>query len=122
MKKFLLLAALSALVATACKHDPVVSLKPDPCTSSLSYAVDIFPIVDASCNYAGCHDGAYDTYEGIEPKLFSGKLVDRVFHRMNDPVLRMPPGSTAYPYVQKEMLTQTELDLIQCWVNQGYPR
>lgn len=122
MKKIAHLAIISSFVMSACSHDPVVSLEPDPCAASLSYAVDIFPILDASCNYDGCHAGAYDTYEGIEPKLFSGKLVDRVFQRKDDPALRMPPSSTVYPEVQKESLTQAELDLIQCWINQGYPR
>ncbi len=122
MKKIVLPGLLSLIFLVACNHDPIISLEPDLCEPNLSYAVDIFPIIDESCNYAGCHAGAYDTYEGIEPKLFSGKLVDRVFQRSNDPALRMPPSSAAYPDVQKETLTQIELDLIQCWINQGYPR
>ncbi|MCB0694892.1 MAG: hypothetical protein R2787_05985 [Saprospiraceae bacterium] len=122
MKTIALSAILTILLLGACKNDPVITEGPDPCATPLSYAVDIFPLIDETCNYAGCHAGAYDTYEGIEPKLQSGLLVDRVFQRMSDPALRMPPSKSVYPNVQRETLTQEELDLIQCWVNQGYPR
>lgn len=122
MKKNALIVLFGLSVFIGCNHDPIVSLEPDPCAPQLSYAVDIFPLIDETCNYDGCHAGAYDTYEGIEPKLFSGKLVDRVFQRNGDPALRMPPSSTVYPDVKKESLTQAELDLLQCWIKQGYPR
>ncbi len=122
MKKITSFILMTACLQIGCKNDPVISLEPDPCQIQLSYQVDILPIIQETCNYAGCHAGAYSDYEGIEPKLQSGKLVDRVFQRMDDPALRMPPSKTVYPDVMRENLTQEELDLIQCWINQGYPR
>ena len=109
------------LLAVGCKNDPVEPMEMDPCAEPLSYAVDILPIINETCNYAGCHAGAYSTYDGIEPKIISGSFVDRVFNRMDDPALRMPPSSSVYPNVQQEMLTPEQLDILQCWVNQGYP-
>ncbi|MCF8237909.1 MAG: hypothetical protein K9I85_07110 [Saprospiraceae bacterium] len=122
MKKFAVYSLMIIGLQFGCQHDPIISIEPDPCQIPLSYQIDILPLIQETCNYSGCHDGAYNDYEGIEPKLQSGKLVDRVFHRMNDPVLRMPPSKTVYPNVIREHLTQEELDLLQCWINQGYPR
>jgi len=102
---------LFALVA--CTHEPLEPLSNDPCITPLIYQQDILPIIEASCNMAGCHAGAYSTYEGITPKLGSGLLVDRVFNRKNDPVLGMPPAPGTYPNTVYQTLSEAVLEKIR---------
>lgn len=122
MIRSVLLLLLPLFTLPACVHEPLAPLPDDRCLEALSYQVDILPIIQASCNMGACHAGAYQTYEGLEPKLWSGAFADRVFERRGDPVLGMPPSSATYPYAQFDTLSDAQLELLRCWVRQGYPR
>lgn len=53
MIKYASLAVLvTFLMATSCRHDPVV-----PSTPQISFKDDITPIVIGNCSQSGCHDG-----------------------------------------------------------------
>jgi hypothetical protein len=117
-----LLPVLGLFLITACKHEPLEPVGDLLCPEPLSYAVDILPIIQASCNMGGCHAGAYNTYEGIQPKILSGALVDRVFNRAGDPVLGMPPAMNIYPSAPYQELSEADMEVLRCWVRQGYPR
>lgn len=113
---------LTLAFLAACRHDPSAPVIEPDCPGGLSYVVDILPIVNRSCNMGGCHAGAYDTYEGIEPKIAAGTFVDRVFTRHGDPVLGMPPAPATYPYIVFDTLSTADRELLRCWVRQGFPR
>lgn len=103
--------------------------EPEGCASGIAtYELNIKPIIEESCAYSGCHDGNntdspgdFETYEGILPYLRDGTVRTRVIDLRSDPVQGMPPSIEAYPQTQKENLTQEELDLFQCWLNNGFP-
>lgn len=122
MRPTLLFVTFVLMALASCTHDAQAPLSNDVCVTPLSYEQDILPIIEASCNMAGCHAGAYSTYEGITPKLGSGLLIDRVFNRKGDPVLGMPPAPQTYPLASFQMLSETDLEKIRCWTRQGYPR
>jgi len=114
---FFFLTVATLLVFISCKDE-------EPCTT---YETDIKPIIDASCAYSGCHSGAdagmfvpadeadYTNYEGIKGSLDDGTFAMEVLDS-----LTMPPFYAPDP--NPKMLTQTELDLIDCWIKDGYPK
>ncbi|MFK8010382.1 MAG: hypothetical protein AB8H03_28770 [Saprospiraceae bacterium] len=113
---FFITALVAVTLIYSCKDD-------DPCTT---YETDIKPIIEASCSYSGCHSGAdagmwvsasskdYTNYEGLIANLESGSFAERVLDSMDMPSPYAPMG---YP----TDLTQAELDLIDCWISDGYP-
>lgn len=100
------------------------SCKDDPCAT---YEGDIKPIIDASCAYSGCHSGSdagmfvpnssrdYTNYEGLIQTLESGAFASEVIDSLS-----MPPFYAQPPNPLE--LTQAELDLITCWIDEGYPK
>ncbi len=96
--------------------------------SITTYEAGVKTIIDNSCAYAGCHDGAggigpgnYTDFNGIAPYLTSGSVLERVVNQRNDPALGMPPNSSIYPESQQDDLTEEEFEIIQCWLLQGFP-
>lgn len=92
--------------------------EPEFCeTLTVSYQLNIKPIVDTYCAYAGCHDGSspgvYLTYDQMIPSLESGKITERAINNRD-----MPP-----PYANEGLteLPQEEFDLLNCWIAAGYP-
>ncbi|MEO9533743.1 MAG: hypothetical protein ABJG68_02005 [Crocinitomicaceae bacterium] len=115
MKNFIILAAFS-IVLTACKkeEEPIAG----DCGFVVSYATDIRPIIESSCKTqagpgTGCHDAWIDEYENIQTKLDAGAIQDRVFNQKNMPYM---PNSFGI-----DSLTSDELEIMQCWIDQGYP-
>jgi hypothetical protein len=87
------------------------------CGFTVSYTTDIRPIIESSCKTGagpgtGCHDAWIDDYSQIKTQLDNGSQ-DRVFTQMNMPM--MPNGSGI------DSLTTNELEVMQCWIDQGYP-
>jgi hypothetical protein len=66
-------------LALSCKYDEALAPEPDP-GIEISFANDIIPIFNASCNSSGCHNGAGpspDLREAVAyESLFSGTLID----------------------------------------------
>lgn len=111
MKKRIL-PAIVALIVVSCVNKiglppKEVVVTPDAC-DSIKYSVDIQPILTSRC--AGCHTSAPDftNYAGAKEKVDDGTFKNRVI-TLKD----MPLGGPA--------LSQTELDRIQCWINNGAP-
>jgi len=93
-----------------------------------SYNTNVKDIVDGSCAYSGCHDGAggigvgnYTSYNGMLNVLESGLLRDRVLGQKDNPANGMPPDQSVYPESQKDNLTEEELQIIECWLDSGFP-
>ncbi len=117
----LALLLIICLLQTACKDDD----EPTPITCPdevVTYEQDIKAIVDASCAYSGCHDSSnpdvphnYTTYDGMLIVLENGRLEDRVIDKME-----MPP-SDQVPDGKPKNLTASQINLIQCWLEDGHP-
>ena len=128
---FGLLALFQMLFFTsACTNDelppPMVSEVCD--TLVTSYNTNVRAIIDESCAYSGCHDGAggigpgnYSEYNGLEFTLNSGSFRTRVLNTEVGTPLAMPPSSSTYPQSQKDSLTSEERQIIECWLNAGFP-
>ncbi|HHM20865.1 MAG TPA: hypothetical protein ENJ20_02475 [Bacteroidetes bacterium] len=95
-----------------------------------TYSQDVKTIIDESCAYSGCHDGAggigpfnYTDYKTLSDYLDTKMAVfrDRVFDQKEDPVIGMPPDQSVYPESFKDDLTEQELEVLRCWLDSGYP-
>lgn len=90
----------------------------------MSYDTGVKEIIDASCAYAGCHNGAgsgpgnYTTYDGLSNILNSGLFSTRVFELKDNPDIGMPPDYATGGPVD---LTDAELTILMDWVDSGAP-
>lgn len=94
------------------------------CGTTMSYDKGIKEIIDVSCAYAGCHNGAglgpgdYSTYQGLVGILNSGSFSNRVFELKDNPAIGMPPDNAVGGPTD---LTDAELTILMEWVESGYP-
>lgn len=116
MKKISILAIFSViLVVFSCTRDEAPEIS---CEGVASWDTNIKEIIQTNCVYSECHDGSagvpgiYFDYSGIEPWLVDGDFENRVVG-LGD----MPPS---YADGATE-LNQEDLDLILCWIEEGYP-
>ena len=88
------------------------------CNGAASYDMNIKVIIDTNCAYEGCHNGGfaapgtYLDYDGLTSDLDNGKFETRVVNNQD-----MPPSYALGP----TSLTQEELDLVICWLEEGFP-
>ncbi len=112
----------------SCSSDktPVVDLTNACIDVDASYDLNIKPIIDRGCALGGCHvnggdgPGIYTNYENIVPFLEDGSFRRTTLEQKDDPLIGMPPkwSNNGAP---KE-LTESELELITCWLENGYPK
>lgn len=122
-----ILTVAGALLAySGCTSDQL----PEPmvastCTDTISaYDPQVRQIIEESCAYSGCHldgtaPGVYDSYQGVLPNIESGAFRTRVLELKDDPNQGMPPDYA--PEGRPKDLTQEQLDLLECWLDSGYP-
>lgn len=120
-----------ALSTPSCMSKKLEQVMPELCdTSMVTYDSHIKDIIDNSCAYAGCHDGAggvgtgnYTSFNEIDKTghLGNDSFKDRVIDQKDDTSVGMPPNQSAWPQSLKDDLTEEELELVQCWINAGYP-
>lgn len=110
----------------ACVNDELPEpMLPESCMDSIpTYEGSIKGIIDNSCAYSGCHldgsaPGVYTSYAGLEGVIGSGSFKEKVVGLRGDPNLGMPPDFA--PEGRPKDLTQFELELIQCWLENEYP-
>ena len=96
--------------------------------SVTNYEHGVKSIIDNSCAYSGCHDGAggigpgnYTSYSGILPYLNNGAVLERVVNQKDDASTGMPPNASVYPESKQDDLPEKEFEIIQCWLLQGFP-
>ncbi len=93
-------------------------------TLESSYETNIKELVDRTCAYSGCHIdasiGNFLTYEGMLGRLHNGSIRSRVISLRDDPTIGMPPDYV--PGDRPKDLTQEELEILQCWLESGFPR
>lgn len=110
----------------ACSRDSFEPTMLD-CDSTVTYDGNIKAILDSSCSYSGCHDGSgigplnYNSYQGMLPHLQSGSFESRVINQKDDPTIGMPPDIGTYPQSIKSDLTEEELLMVSCWLENGFP-
>lgn len=134
MKNFIFPIGLISVLFFALSTPACMSKKLEPVATELcdsvmvTYDTHIKEIIDNSCAYVPCHDGAagigpgnYSTYGGLSPDINSGSFKERVIDQKDDPSIGMPPNQSSWPQSLKDDLTAEELELIQCWINAGYP-
>jgi len=90
---------------------------------------EVKSIIDQTCSYSGCHDGAggigpgdYTTYEGMLRDLESGSFANRVIDMKDNPSRGMPPDASVYPQTLQDDLSPTQLEIITCWLQEGFPK
>ena len=121
-----LLVITIALFQSSCTSDKL----PEPmlsatCVDSIpAYDPQIRQIIEETCTYAGCHldgtaPGVYDSYQGLLPNIENGAFRERVLQQRDDPNTGMPPNYA--PEGRSRDLTAEQLDLIECWLDNGHP-
>lgn len=112
----------------ACEYNKLPEPElPEFCeTADVTYNGQMKDIINNSCAYSGCHDGAggigpfnFTNYNGLSNAF--GMMRTRVITLKDDPAQGMPPNSSVYPQSQKDDLTQEELELFECWIDAGFP-
>lgn len=83
------------------------------------YEGQIEAIIERSCSYDGCHTGGaaigdYTTYQSMVTALEDGKISTRIFN-----IGDMPPDYA--PDGKPKELPEEELELIECWIANGFP-
>ena len=90
--RLFLLSGLILLIHSACKYDEVLAPEPDP-GIVVSFSEDILPIFNASCNSAGCHNGA-----GHAPDLRASVAYDELWEGVYIDTL-LPDQSELYQWM-----------------------
>ncbi|OAV43890.1 hypothetical protein [Lewinella sp. 4G2] len=116
--------ALAALMLGACSSDVLPEPVETPCVDiTPNYVDDIQGIIERSCAYSGCHlggaPGTYNDYAGLLPDLESGRFENRVVSLRADPNVGMPPDYA--PSDRPKDLTPGDLEMIICWLENGFP-
>lgn len=126
MRIFPVFCLLSVTIITiaACTTDALPEPTELPCDNVMpTYVTDVEPIIQQSCAYGGCHlgtaPGIYTSYEGLLPQLEAGNFRDRVITMQADPNVGMPPNYA--PSDRPEDLTADQLEIIECWLDAGFP-
>lgn len=121
MKSNFMLSLLAILFMTSsCGKDD------DSCGQT--YNGEVKAIIEKSCAYSGCHSGGddasmfiqdgskdYTSYAGMLANLNSGSFKERTLDSLN-----MPPAFFT-PADRPQELTAAELEILNCWAEDGYP-
>lgn len=92
---------------------PVIVATPIAKCDTVQFNKNIKPIIDLKCATPGCHVSSFTSadftsYPGINAKVTGGQFKNRVF-------------STSAPMPPSGKLPQNQLDIIQCWLDNGAP-
>ena len=127
MAKKFCFAILACTLLIRCSSD--VLPEPEACDTIMpTYSNDVQDIINQTCAYSGCHDGAggigpgdYSTLEGIQGTIERGSFVDRVITSRDNPSRGMPPNASVYPESLQDDLSPIQLEVITCWIQNGFP-
>ncbi len=113
--------------ALSCGNDDETVTPTDVCDNhTATYDGDVKAIIDATCAYAGCHDGTganpvipanaidYTSYAGLQ--IATGGAFNQRTLVDKD----MPPADFVPPGFASE-LTDEQLEILTCWHDAGYP-
>ena len=105
---------MASLVIISCSRDQLNS-ESLVCEEAIIYD-DVREVIFETCGTSGCHDGIteanYNNFAGIETILDNGRFSERTL------VIRdMPPN---YATVGPKFLSEEQLNLLQCWEQNGF--
>lgn len=107
---------LAFMFTFSCTKDKI-EINPADCIETIRYSAEIKELIDVTCAISGCHvsgnnvPGNFTSYVGIE-----GFLTENLFEKRVLSLRDMPPNYSSGP----KFLTLEQLDLMACWVEQGY--
>lgn len=118
LSSFLLIGVFTFSIpaCTSDQLDPIAA--PEICDTLVpTYDQQMIFLVETTCAYEGCHSsgfssGDYSSYADMLPNLDDGKIFDRVVASRD-----MPPSYADGP----KTLTEEEIELFNCWIENGYP-
>ena len=111
-----ILIFVSLLVFTSCHKDKTIVA--GPCAIEVSYASDVVPIIQSSCMTnqgpgTGCHDSWITEYSNIVDYINNESWQNAIW------------GSYTMPKIPNtfsiDSLTSDEIQIMKCWVEQGFP-
>lgn len=111
------------IIVQSCTNDKIEAPVGDCQNISPTWNNGVADIIELTCAYSGCHisgtsaPGNYLTYGGILSTLNNGSFKNRVFDIKDNPTLGMPPDDA----LGQTDLTQDQLDLLSCWMTNGFP-
>ena len=108
-KSFFICVILVIASLYSCKDK---KLEPNCQGDKPTYDNGIATIINAKCTNSLCHgvgssQAEFTTYAGMSLALSNGNFKKKVLEDQTMP--------------RNDFLTQTQIDLIQCWVDNGYP-
>jgi hypothetical protein len=114
--KFLALGAALSFGMASCEYEHPV---PPPVSNEpVSFADDIIPYFDASCNTAGCHDpSAFDpdlSAANAYTSLFQGGYIDTLQPEASSLYVKLLPGASMANYS-----TPAETAMLLKWIQEG---
>lgn len=124
MKYTLTITVLMAILLAGCDRE--ILPPAEKCEDgSVSYDNGVKEIIDLTCSYSGCHDGAsapgnFLTFEGLERYLNDGSFTSRVIDLKDNPTRGMPPNQSIYSESQQDDLTEVQLEIIKCWIQNDF--
>lgn len=124
------IVVITISVVGGCKHHPIIPKKQDslpidtnivkPPTNpkdSVCFDEEILPILNSNCAMSGCHDPGsaqegiiLNNYSNVQSTISSNKLITYITTTVSSKRMPPPPMSA---------LTQTQIDLIKKWINEG---
>ena len=122
-----LFAIMSLMTFNSCSKDQLDP--PGGCDTMMpTYNTNIKDIINQSCAYSGCHDGVggigpgdYTSFQGLMSDIQSGNFTDRTINQRENPSKGMPPNESVYPESRQDDLSPIQLDIIICWIQNGFP-
>lgn len=103
---------------SSCYKAKTSPVNPSACDSIISYSDDIVPIINQSCKTnlgpgTGCHDSWIGNYANVKWRITTGEWQHDVWE-----IYSMPKIPNNFGI---DSLTTDEIQLMKCWVDQGYP-
>ena len=111
-----MLAGLALAFLQACVDHKLGVSDSFGCTEVVSYGADVTPIITTRCaivGYGGCHNGGNGS--NLDWRVFSN--VHNKASQIKDRITRTP--GTAGHMPKNGTLTDAQIQLISCWVDQG---
>ena len=103
--------AFGLLIISACAYDNEEDLfGENDCNSTVSFAQDVQPIIEAHCAIPDCHVSGAQPPNLMQTSTIISRA-DRIRDRTQSRT--MPPSSSGIT------LTEAEIQTIDCWVQQG---
>jgi hypothetical protein len=90
------------------------------CKSDIRYGSDVQIIIESNCSTSGCHGpngpmrGDFTSYESLLKYIENDGIFEKRLLVSKDMPPAYSPGRTK--------LSQEELDIIRCWIKQGFPK